>query len=259
MNKKGLPYLFLIFYLLLFSTSTTQAQWHPSSLLDCSSQKWTVSLGGQYAEMKWQEKDIKTFDRQVKALVGFSVNNWLKVAGNFGYSKFSLRQDQQDDISFNPDYHWGGSIFFGPFYILPNRIGISGLISGKWFNPYSKTEVSQSTSVAEWTENREYILEQMKGSFGINLTFRTKTFDFFAGPFFTGQELRLKHQSTMENNGYSYELDRFSKIYNSGLVIGFMFGFGIRLPGQYYINFEIKNDNLNEFMGLFTLAQIGSP
>jgi len=63
----------------------------------------------------------------------------------------------------------------------------------------------------------------------------------------------------LERNNYSYELDQFSKTTGSGLIMGFMFGFGIRLPGQYYINIEIKNDSLNEFMGLVTLAQIGSP
>jgi len=107
------------------------------------------------------------------------MDSWLKVAGNFGYGKFVLRQDQMEEISFEPDYHWGGSVYIGPFSLIPDRINISGVISGEWFNPYSKNQISQSTGLAEWNENKEYILEHIKGGVGLNLTFRTKTFDFF--------------------------------------------------------------------------------
>jgi len=41
MKIKGFIFFFLVFGIIL-TTNTSYAQWHPSSLLDCSTKKWTV-------------------------------------------------------------------------------------------------------------------------------------------------------------------------------------------------------------------------
>ena len=258
MKKTLLRLLFLIFFLLQIGTLSF-AQLHPTSVFDSPPTTWTVSVGGQYSELMWQDKNIQTYDRQVRALVGYSLLKSVKLCGLFGYSNFNYKQTGISDIHFDQDYALGGNILIGPFNLRPDKITVSWTLFGEWFNPYKKRDKLSSINQDDWNESQEYLLESIKGGMSVNFTLRTKKFDFFAGPVFSKNHLTLKHQATIGGESYSYQLDQFAKTYNSDVVVGIMFGVGVRLPGRYYLNMEIRNDNLNEFITLFSIAQFGSP
>lgn len=258
MKKTLLKLYFLIFFLFQFFTFSF-AQLHPSSVLDSPPSTLSISVGGQYSELMWQNKDIQTFDRQVRAVVGFSLLKNIKLCGVFGYSNFNYKQSNISDIHFEQDYVWGGNLLIGPFMLRPDKVTVSWTLFGEWFNPYKKRDKMSAIRQDDWNETKEYLLERIKGGMSVNFTFRTKKFDFFAGPVFSKNQLTLKHQALIGGESYSYLLDRFSKTYNSEVVVGFLFGVGIRLPGRYYLNMEIRNDNLNEFVTLFSIAQFGPP
>lgn len=259
MKRTGLKlFLFVVFSLQV--CSAVFAQLHPSSVLDSPPASWTVSIGGQYSELTWQNKNIQTIDRQARALIGFSLTHCVKLSAIFGYSNFNFKQNNQiDDIHFEQDYVWGGSLLIGPVNLRSQKASVSWTLFGEWFNPYKKRDKMSAISQDDWNETQEYLLEILKAGMSVNFTFRTKKFDFFAGPIFSKNRLTLKYQTTIGGESYQYQLDQFSRTFDSDVVFGFLFGIGIRLPGRYYLNMEIRNDNLNEFITIFSIAQFGSP
>jgi hypothetical protein len=239
--------------------NTAYSQWFSSSVMDCYSQKWMLSVGGQYSELDWQQQAIHTFDRQVQAQLGVSFLPWMGLIGTVGYGNFDFRRNETEEIHFDLDYHWGGTLHVGPFYFLPKKFAFSVVFTGTWFNPYGKEQKSLFIEQSEWQQVNEYILESLKGGMALNFVFRTKIFDFYAGPQFFKQEYHLKSRRLFQGNDFSGILETASASYNTDIVKGVILGAGVKLPGRYYLNIEVRNDDLNQVFGVVSIAQVGNP
>lgn len=258
--KKKIGFLFFLsFITLLFLPDQVGAQVMSNAVFNFAGTKWMVAMGGQYSEMDWPEAGIRSFDRQAQAEIGISLLPWCSLSGTVGYSQLDFRRINQDEIRFDPEYHWGGSINLGPFYFSPQKFAILFTVHGEWFNPYGVNGQTKYIDQTEWQEKKEYLLESIFSSAGINLVYKTGKFDFYAGPWFSRQDLSVKFRKILAGDGISYTTANSSDQYRTGIKMGWSVGAGVKLPGRYFINFQMRNNTLHEFFALISIAQIGTP
>lgn len=259
MRKKIGILFFLAYFTLTFMPQRPRAQVLSNSVFNYSGSKWMVAMGGQYGEMDWPEPGMHTFDRQARAEIGFSLLPWCNISGIVGYSQMNFRRTNENEIRFDPEYHWGGSVNIGPFYLSPQKFAILLTVHGEWFNPYGVNKQTKYIDQSAWQEKKEYILENISGSINGSLVYKTGKFDFYGGPWFSRQDLSVKFRKILAGEDISYTTDNSYDQYRTGIKAGWLIGVGIKLPGRYFINFQARNNTLHEFFALISIAQIGAP